>query len=64
MGITHVCDACGVTVEGADLESLGDAHIAHVRAEHPDWPYPDRAIRNYVEAAQCRTGSTNPPSTS
>jgi hypothetical protein len=25
MGITHFCDACGVTVEGVDLASLGPA---------------------------------------
>jgi GNAT superfamily N-acetyltransferase len=52
MSITHQCEACPATVEGEDLERFGDAFIAHVRADHPDWPYPDRAVRNYAEATQ------------
>jgi len=54
----HHCDGCGAVVEGADLEAFGDAYIAHVRSRHPDWPFPDMAIRNVAEATQRLTGST------
>jgi GNAT superfamily N-acetyltransferase len=49
---------CGTTIAGGDLGGLGDVMIAHVRADHPDWPFPDMAIRNYAEATQRLTGST------
>lgn len=49
---------CGTTIEGDDLQALGDVFIAHVRAAHKDWPYPDRAVRNFAEATQRLTGST------
>ena len=49
---------CGATIEGTDLTTLGDVFIAHVRSQHPDWPYPDRAVRNFAEATQRLTGST------
>jgi len=48
---------CGATIEGDDLQTLGDTFIAHVRAEHTDWPYPDMAVRNFAEATQRLTGS-------
>lgn len=54
----HQCDECGATIEGADLEAFGDAYIAHVRSRHPEWPFPDVAIRNVAEATQRLTGST------
>jgi GNAT superfamily N-acetyltransferase len=50
--ITHACEECGSVVEGADAEAFGDAFIAHARADHPDWPFPDMAIRNYAAATQ------------
>ena len=49
---------CGATIAGDDLPALGDAMIAHVRADHTDWPFPDGAIRNYAEATQRLTGPT------
>jgi GNAT superfamily N-acetyltransferase len=49
---------CGAAIEGADMQALGDTFITHVRAEHPDWPFPDMAIRNFAEATQRLTGST------
>lgn len=52
----HTECQCGRRIEGGDLESFGDAFLAHVRAEHDDWPYPDRAVRNYAEATQRLTG--------
>lgn len=49
---------CGATIEADDMPALGDTFIAHVRAEHTDWPYTDRAVRNFAEATQRLTGST------
>ena len=37
---------------------MSDAFLAHVRADHPDWPYPDVAVRNYGEAGLRLTGPT------
>ncbi len=56
--IGHQCEDCKATVEGDDLQAFGDAYIAHVRAAHADWPFPDVAIRNYAEATQRATGPT------
>ena len=50
--ISHYCDECRARIEGNDIEAFGDAYIAHARSAHPDWPYPDVAIRNYAEATQ------------
>ena len=58
MTISHVCEACGATVRGADIEGFAGAFLTHARSDHPDWPYPDVAIRNYAEATQRLTGST------
>lgn len=52
------CDDCSAVVEGADLQAFSDAYLAHARAVHPDWPFPDIAIRNTAEATQRLTGST------
>lgn len=52
------CDGCGAVIEGADLTEFGDAYVAHARSRHPDWPYPEIAIRNVAEATQRLTGST------
>src|SRR5258708_15639517 len=54
--MTFSCE-CGATISGDDMSALGDAFIAHVRAEHTDWPFPDAAVRNYAEATQRLTGS-------
>jgi ribosomal protein S18 acetylase RimI-like enzyme len=54
----HRCDACGVVVEGADLQAFSDAYVEHAHRDHPDWPYPDQAIRNVAEATQRLTGPT------
>lgn len=50
--VSHPCGFCDKTVSGGDLRAFGDAFIAHVRADHPDFPYPDQALRNYAEATQ------------
>ena len=56
MAIHYSCHDCGIDIEGDDLQRFGDAFIAHVRGAHPDWPYPDVAIRNFAEATQRLTG--------
>ena len=40
------------------MQALGDAFIAHVREAHQDWPYPDMSVRNFAEATQRLTGSS------
>lgn len=57
-GCSLRCDGCSVVVEGADLHTFSDAYLAHVHAVHPDWPFPDMAVRNFAEATQRITGST------
>jgi GNAT superfamily N-acetyltransferase len=52
------CHQCGAMIAGPDMTAFGDAFIAHARSAHPDWPYPDVAIRNYAEATQRLTGPT------
>jgi GNAT superfamily N-acetyltransferase len=52
----HLDCQCGETIDAADLERLGDVFLAHVRSAHADWPYSDRAVRNYAEATQRLTG--------
>lgn len=54
----HQCDGCGAVVEAADLAEFGDAYVAHARSQHPEWSFPDTAIRNFAEATQRLTGST------
>ena len=54
--ISRPCFACGTVIEGDDLSSYGWAGLAHVRAEHPDLPYPDMAVRNYLEGEARMTG--------
>jgi GNAT superfamily N-acetyltransferase len=55
---TEACPFCGAALEGADLEAFGRAGLAHVRADHPDQPYPDMAVRNYFEGMARMTGGT------
>ena len=52
------CDGCGTVVEGGTLRAFSDAYVEHVRDVHPDWPFPEVAIRNVAEATQRLTGST------
>lgn len=46
------CEGCGARIEGGDQVGFQDAFLSHVRTEHPDWPYPDMAVRNYADATQ------------
>lgn len=43
---------CGAVVAGDDLGALQEAFLFHVRSDHPDWPFPDTAVRNYAAATQ------------
>jgi GNAT superfamily N-acetyltransferase len=54
--ITHPCVACGAPLEAEDLTAYGLAALAHVRASHPEMPFPDMAVRNYFEGAARMTG--------
>ncbi len=58
MTVRYQCETCGASVEAPNLQAFSDAFIAHVRSRHPDWPYPDTALRNFAEATQRLTGST------
>lgn len=46
------CEGCTARIEGCDRIDFQDAFLRHVRGEHPEWPYPDMAIRNYADATQ------------
>lgn len=52
------CFECQQAVSADDVTALGDAFLAHARANH-EWPYPDQAIRNYAEATQRLTGASD-----
>jgi GNAT superfamily N-acetyltransferase len=46
------CEWCGAHIVAADLDDFCDAFLAHVRAVHGDFPYPDVAVRDYAAATQ------------
>ena len=48
------CEACGEPVRGSDTDGYAEAHVAHVRAAHPDWPYGDAAVRAYARQRVAR----------
>lgn len=52
------CFECQSTIEADTAEGLGQALLAHARAEH-EWPFPDMAIRNYGEATERLTGPSD-----
>jgi GNAT superfamily N-acetyltransferase len=54
--IERDCVECGATVQGEDLTAFGLAGLAHVRAAHPQMPYPDMAVRNVFEGLVHSTG--------
>jgi GNAT superfamily N-acetyltransferase len=55
--IRRPCFSCGESIEGSDLTTFGLAGLAHLRASHPEVPYPDLAVRNYFEGEARMTGS-------
>lgn len=56
------CFECEQSITASGLSELGDAYVVHARSQH-EWPYPDQAIRNYAEATQRLTGSSQRLST-
>ncbi|MEW6472222.1 MAG: GNAT family N-acetyltransferase [Actinomycetota bacterium] len=50
--LNAVCEGCAARIEGRDRVDFQNAFLRHVRGEHPDWPFPDIAIRNYADATQ------------
>lgn len=56
--IRHACPFCDSPLDADDLDALGRAGLDHVRAEHPEVPYPDMAVRNYFEGMARMTGGT------
>ena len=57
MSLTWACEQCDATVSAVDMDGFVAAITAHGRSEH-EWPFSDMAIRNYAEATQRATGST------
>lgn len=51
------CFECSATLNADDLAGLADAFLAHGRDKH-EWPFTDQAIRNFAEATQRLTGSS------
>lgn len=49
---TTDCFACGATISGEDVDVFEDAFLVHIRTDHPDLPYPDRAVKNFAAATQ------------
>lgn len=52
------CHECGAMLDAVGVDALGDAFVDHVRARHPDWPFPDIVLRNFAAATQRLTGPT------
>ncbi len=56
--IRRPCMMCGTILEGDDLDAYGKVGLAHLRAEHPELPYPDMAVRNTFEGEARMTGGS------
>ena len=57
MTTTSAC-MCATEVTADDDEAFPGAFLTHVRAAHPDWPYPDLTIEVVGEALLRLTGDT------
>jgi len=49
MTTTRPCP-CGAAVRSPSDDEFADEFLAHVRGDHPDWPYPDGSVRNVGDA--------------
>jgi GNAT superfamily N-acetyltransferase len=56
--ITRDCHDCGSAIAAGSVEEFPDAFLAHVRARHADWPFPDAAVRFVGENVARLTGPT------
>jgi GNAT superfamily N-acetyltransferase len=45
MPVSEACE-CGTQLTADDIDAFSEVFLVHVRADHPDWPYPDVAVRN------------------
>ena len=54
---TATCE-CGLEISAADYEELVDRFVEHVDQVHADWGVGERVVRNYLEAFDRLTGST------
>jgi GNAT superfamily N-acetyltransferase len=50
--------SCDVEVVADDEEAFPAAYVVHVRAAHPDWPFPDLAVEVVGEALLRLSGGT------
>jgi GNAT superfamily N-acetyltransferase len=57
MTIETAC-SCKEPLRAESEDAFPDAFLAHVRAEHPDWPYEDLGVRIVGEAMLRLTGGT------
>lgn len=48
---------CGAQIEAETIDSFENVFLQHVRGAHPDWRYPDVAVRNVGAAMARLTGS-------
>jgi GNAT superfamily N-acetyltransferase len=50
------CFGCNAMLDAPTADAAADAFVAHAKAHHTDWPYPENAVRiyasNYAEAGE------------
>jgi len=56
--ITRRCHDCGSQVVSGTYDDFSDEFLSHARSAHPEWPFPDAAIRMVGENMARLTGGT------
>jgi GNAT superfamily N-acetyltransferase len=51
--------SCDAEVDAPTEDEIPSAYVVHVRAAHPDWPFPDTAVEVVGEALLRLTGGTD-----